>query len=78
MTADYSGGRSWGKQSARDILAKKRPRSLDEMVKLRRTLEKHVEKKYSLYAEEWRSAYMAGVDEELTNYSISHAKRLDK
>lgn len=67
MDTPYNTARDWGRQAARDSIAKKKPKSLGDLGKLLQTLEKHVEKKYAPYAKSWKIAYLGGVEEELTN-----------
>jgi len=70
----YSEARAWGQQDARDIIAKKKPRSLSDLGRLLKTLESHVDKKYP-FSGGWRTAYLSGVEEELTKHYTKLTKK---
>lgn len=74
MDTQYKDENEWGKQSARDIIAKKKPKSLSDLVKILKTLEKRVEKKHALFSLRWKTAYLSGVEEELTKYHTKLTK----
>jgi hypothetical protein len=63
----HSDAYQWGKQAGRDIIAKRKPRSLSDLGKLLKVIEKHVEKKYP-YSDKWKLAYISGAEEEFTKH----------
>jgi len=67
MDSPYNDAHEWGMEAARDIIAKKKPKSLSDLSKILQTLEKHVEKKHAGFSGLWKNAYLGGVEEELTN-----------
>ena len=66
MTEQNKDASRWGAQAARDIVAKKNPRSLSDLVNCIRTIEKHCEKEYPHYSKQWKYAYLGGAEGVLT------------
>jgi hypothetical protein len=63
--AEYTDANNWGKQAARDLIAKKKPRSSGDRIKILSYLKGYVTRKYAGFSEPWKRAYLSGAEEEL-------------
>jgi hypothetical protein len=64
----YPDAKQLGMQDARDLISKKKPRSLSDLVNIKNILGTQVNEKYGDYTKGCRIAYRTGVDEELKKH----------
>lgn len=64
-----------GEKDAKEIIAKKKPKSLMDHGSIAKTLEKRVEKKYPEQPQYWKNLYLGGVEGELSNHFYKVRKK---
>jgi hypothetical protein len=68
MDSLYPDAKQLGQQDARVLITKKKPRSLSDLIYIKKILGTRVNEKYGDYTKGCRIAYRTGVEEELKNY----------
>jgi hypothetical protein len=64
----YPDAKELGQQDARDMITKKKPRTISDLVTIKKILGTRVNEKYGDYTKGCRIAYRIGVEEELKKY----------